>query len=246
MAVKKERTKKRSHRRIKKGLLFILICAAVIGIVVYSPIFTVREIAVSGNNYLTKNDIAKISGVYLGEPLFQMDTVLVTKRLMKDLRIEEASVRRSLPATLSISIKERAPMATIASDYGYLDLDRQGKVIDSYLTLKKMPIPMITGMTLHDMYIGDDTDDKLIKNILFFLQQLDANALNQISEIAIISPDYIVAYTTKSVQIRLGKLERLEEKAKLTEDFLDDLSENNRPIEFIDFNYTAPFVKLAQ
>ncbi len=238
--------KKRSHRRLRKMFYFLFAFGAVIGIVVYSPLFTVREIAVTGNLYLDKDEVTRIAGVYLGEPLFQMDTVAVTKRITEDLRIEEASVRRSFPDTLKITVKERTPMATMATDYGYADIDRRGKVIDSYKTLKKMPIPMITGLTLRDKYIGDDVEDKIIKDILTFLQQLDAPSLNQISEVAIVSPDYIVAYTTKRVQIRLGKLERLEEKAKLTIDFLEDLAENKRNIEFIDFNYTAPFVKLAQ
>ena len=34
--------------------------------------------------------------------------------------------------TWKSEIKERTPVATVACDYGYLDLDRQGKVIGSY------------------------------------------------------------------------------------------------------------------
>ena len=71
-------------------------------------------------------------------------------------------------------------------------------------------------------------------------------ALNQISEIAITGPDYLVAYTTGSVQIRLGSLERLDEKAKLTMTFLEDLKTSKYPIEYVDFNYSSPFIKLAQ
>ena len=246
MANAKSKPKNRSHRRLKMGLKFLLVCGILIGIFVYSPLFVVRDIVVSGNTYLDKAEVIRISGIYYGEPLFQMDTVSITKRIMEDLRIEEVTVRRSLPVTINITVKERVPMATVATDYGYADIDRQGKLIDSYKTLKKMPIPMITGITLKDKYIGDDTDDPLIKDIIFFLQHVNAAALNQISEIAIVAPDYIVAYTTKSVQIRLGKPERLEEKARLTNDFLDELQENKQEIEFIDFNYTAPFIKLAQ
>jgi len=89
----------------------------------------------------------------------------------------------------------------------------------------------------------------IVKKILSFLQKLDDESLNKISEVAIISEDYIVAYTNtgeKSIQIRIGKLERLDDKARLTEDFLKDLATNPNPIEYIDFNYTAPFIKLAK
>ncbi len=137
-------------------------------------------------------------------------------------------------------------MATVACEYGYLDIDRRGKVIDSYRSLKNMSIPMITGIQVRDSYIGDDVKNGMVEEILYYLQQLDESSLNQISEIAIVKENYIVAYTTQSVQIRLGGLERLEEKARLTETFLQDLSNNPYAVEYVDFNYETPFIKLEQ
>ena len=244
--VEKRIIKRRSPRRILKGFLFIVICTAIVGILVYSPIFVLRHVQVDGAVYLKKEELVRISGIYMGEPLFQLETDQVTKRLLQDLRIEEALVRRQLPSTLEITIKERMPVATVACEYGYLDIDRQGKVIDSYRTLKNMPIPMITGVQVRDLYIGDDVEDEMVKKILSFLQQLDDVSLNQLSEIAITGPDYLVAYTTNSVQIRLGILERMEEKARLTQDFLKDLATNPYQVEYVDFNYTTPFIKLIQ
>lgn len=237
---------KRSPRRLWNGILLMLVTAAVLGIVVYSPIFTLRDIRVEGTTYLTKEDIMRIAGLYRGEPLFQLQTDVVMRRLMQDLRVEEAVVRRSLPDKLDMIIKERKPVAIVACEYGYLDLDRQGKVIDGYRSLKAMAIPLITGITLHDVYIGDDVADPTVKSILYFLQQIDEESLNQISEISIQSPDYLIAYTTHSVQIRLGRMERLEEKAELTMNFLQDLKTSPHAIEYVDFNYTAPYIKLAQ
>ena len=164
---------KRSPRRLWNGILLMLVTAAVLGIVVYSPIFTLRDIRVEGTTYLTKEDIMRIAGLYRGEPLFQLQTDVVMRRLMQDLRVEEAVVRRSLPDKLDMIIKERKPVAIVACEYGYLDLDRQGKVIDGYRSLKSMAIPLITGITLHDVYIGDDVADPTVKSILYFLQQID-------------------------------------------------------------------------
>ena len=239
---------RRSTKRLTRGLIFLLVTALIIAVVVYIPFFTLREVKLVGATYITKEDILKIANIYYGEPLFELETDEVTKRLLSDLRMEEVTVKRELPFTLEVEIKERKPVATIVCDYGYLDLDRQGKVIDSYKTLKLMQIPMITGAPMRDLYIGDDVTDEMVKKILFFLQQLNEASLNKLSEIAIIGPEYVVAYTNtaKAVQIRLGKLERLEEKAQLTEDFLQDLELNPHKVEYVDFNYTAPFIKLAQ
>ena len=220
----------------------------VLSFFVYMPFFTLENIKLVGAKYLTQEDILRIGEIYLGEPLFKLETDQVQSRLSKDLRIEEVSVKRNLPHTLEVTIKERRPIATVACNYGYLDLDHDGTVLDSYKSLKTMKIPMINGVSVRDLYIGDKVDDALIKKILDFLQRLDEDTLNGISEVAFVEEDYVVMYTAteRAVQIRIGKLERLDEKARLTEDFLRDLETNPHPVEYIDFNYTAPFIKLAQ
>lgn len=238
----------RSGRRIFKGIIFLLVSGIILGVLVYVPLFTLSEVKLNGATYLTVDDILKVGNIYMGEPLFQLETDSVASRLSQDLRIEEVTVRRSLPHTLEVNLKERRPIATIVCDYGYLDLDGSGKIIDSYKNLKTMQIPMITGATVRDLYIGDDVSDETVKKILGFLQKINSDALNKISEVAVTSENYIVAYTNteRSVQIRIGKLERLDEKARLTEDFLQNFSANPRAIEYVDFNYTAPFIKLIQ
>ena len=248
MAVVKRRRRRRSFARFFRGLIFLVVSAAVLGVFVYVPFFTLSEIKLVGAKYLTQEDIMKIGNIYMGEQLFRLETDVVKNRLSKDLRIEEVTVRRRLPHTLEVKIKEREPLAIIQCDYGYLDLDHSGIVLDSYKTLKDMQIPMITGAEVRDLYIGDTVEDAQVKGILDFLQRLNAESLNQISEAAIVEQDYVVMYTAtaQSVQIRIGKLERLDEKAHLTEDFLRDLAKNPRAVEYVDFNYTAPVIKLAE
>ena len=240
--------RRRRFGRLLRGIIFLVVSAAVLSFFVYVPFFTLSEIKLNGAKYLTQEDILKIGDIYMGEQMFKLETNVVQSRLSKDLRIEEVSVRRKLPHTLEVTIKERRPLAMVSCDYGYLDLDRNGVIIDSYKSLKTMQIPMITGAAVRDLYIGDELDDELVKKILDFLQRLDEETLNRLSEIAIVEEDYIVMYsaTDRPVQIRLGKLERLDEKARLTEDFLRDLETNPHPVEYVDFNYTTPFIKLAQ
>ena len=240
--------RRRRFGRLFRGIIFLVVSAAVLGFFVYVPFFTLNEIKLVGAKYLTQEDIMKIGDIYMGEQLFRLETDVVQNRLSKDLRIEEVTVRRHLPHTLEVTIKERRPLATIVCDYGYLDLDRNGVIIDSYKSLKTMKIPMINGAAVRDLYIGDSVEDEHVKKILDFLQRINEETLNHLSEIAIVEEDYIVMYTdtARPVQIRIGKLERLDEKARLTEDFLRDLETNPHPVEYVDFNYTAPFIKLAQ
>jgi len=237
--------RRRTFGRIFRGLIFLIVSAAVLGFFVYVPFFTLSEIKLNGAKYLTQEDILRAGNIYMGEPLFKLETDVVQSRLSKDLRIEEVTVRRHLPHTLEVTIKERRPLATIQCDYGYLDLDHDGIVLDSYKNLKEMQIPMITGAEVRDLYIGDEIDDEVVKKILDFLQRINEDTLNRLSEISIVEKDYVVMYsaTDQPVQIRIGKMERLDEKAHLTEDFINNMETNTKPVEYVDFNYTAPVIK---
>ena len=136
-------------------------------------------------------------------------------------------------------------MATVACDYGYLDFDRQGKVIASYRSLKGADIPIITGVKLRDLYIGDDNDNVQVAKVIAFLGKIDPADIGQISEVNITVPTAVVAYTKTALPIRLGDLERIPEKAGLTQDFLQDQKTTRHTVEFVDFSYDAPFIKLA-
>ena len=236
--------RRRSPRRLLKGLAFLLICGGLVAFIVYSPLFTLQRVRLQGNTYITETDILTSGRLHKGQPLFQLETSEVTQNLLRDLRIESAVVRRRLPDTLEVEITERMPVATVACDYGYLDLDRQGKVIGSYKSLRKMPIPMITGVKMHDMYIGDDNKDTRVAKVLVLLASLNQEAINSLSEISVANPEAVTAYTNQSVQIRLGNFERWEEKAEQTKEFLHNLPNSRHQIEFVDFSYTAPFIRL--
>lgn len=235
----------RPVRRIRKGVLFILITMGLVAIAVYSPLFTVQRVEVQGNIYLKPEDVEYIARVQRGQRLFQLETLEVQNHLLHDLRIESATVRRRFPDTLAIEITERVPVATVASEFGYVDFDRRGKVIAAYKSLKKVPIPLITGVSVRDLYIGDDNTDANISLVLEFLQQLPPETLNQLSEVNASDPAAIVAYTNKAVPVRLGSLsERLEEKAHLTQDFIKDQENSIYVVEYVDFSFKAPVIRL--
>ncbi len=235
---------RRSPRRLFKGTLLLLGCALAVAFVVYSPLFTVQRITVAGNSYLSADEVASIAGLHRGEPLFKIETAAMADRLTHDLRIETASVRREFPDTIAVTITERQVVATVATAYGYADFDRQGKVMSCYRNLHQVPIPLITGITLPDLYVGDDNPDPTVAKVLELLQDIDSNSLNMLSEVNIADPQAVKCYTNNAVEIRLGRLDRIEEKAKLVQDFLSDLSTTQHKIDYVDFSYKAPVIKL--
>ena len=62
-------------------------------------------------------------------------------------------------------------------------------------------------------------------------------------ELRLSDPEKVVGCTVNAVEIRIGRLDRLDEKMKTTKAFLQDLRTNLQPIEFINMEYAQPFVR---
>ena len=234
-----------SSRRILRGAFYLLCASGIIAVLVYSPLFTFQQLVVHGNVHLDANELCEIARIHYGQRLFELKTDEMTTNLLRDLRIESAVVRRQLPHKIEMDIVERIPVATVACDYGYLDFDRQGKVIASYRSLKGADIPIITGIKLRDLYIGDDNNDPQVAQAISFLARIDPADIGEISEVSIKKPDAVVAYTKTALPIRLGQLTGIPDKAALTQDFLRDQKTTRHTVEYVDFSYDAPFIKLA-
>ena len=234
-----------SSRRLLRGAFYLLCASGIIAVLVYSPLFTFQQLVVHGNVHLDENELCEIARIHYGQRLFELKTDEMTTNLLRDLRIESAVVRRQLPHKIEMDIVERIPVATVACDYGYLDFDRQGKVIASYRSLKGADIPIITGVKLRDLYIGDDNNDPQVAQAISFLARIDPADIGEISEVSLRNPDAVVAYTKTALPIRLGQLTGIPDKAALTQDFLRDQKTTRHTVEYVDFSYDAPFIKLA-
>lgn len=232
-------------RRIRPGVVALVIVAVVLLIFIYSPILTLREIRTSGLKFLTNDDIVRICNTPYGTPLFSLETDEISKRLLSDLRIEDAVVRRSLPSYLDITVTERKPVATIAVGNYYLAIDKKGVVIDAYSAPKYGEIPNIKGMNLKNSFIGDEVTDENAKRIFSFLEAIDPKYLKEFKELEFVD-NTIVGETVSGVVIRLGDLTNIEMKARLTENFFEDIKSSPIPAEYVDFKYDAPFIKMKE
>lgn len=221
---------------------FLGFVAVAIAAVVYLPVFKLENIYVKGNSYVPQDDIMRIAGVYKGQHMFQVETDKAVQNLRKDLRIEQAIVKRTFPNGIYIEVEERRPVACVACEFGFLDLDRKGMVLNAYRVRHLQTIPLLSGVEARDLYIGDTFGNEQIILALQYLSPLDEIELAQIAEVNLANPGYVVVRTTDAAEIRIGVLDRIEEKVKLTKSFLGDLRTTQKPIKFIDLTTSAPFI----
>ncbi len=241
-----ERLKAARQRRASLLAMWLAALAVLIAFFLFinSSYFTVGTVFVEGNKYVTVEEVLKIAGVPERVNIFRLRAPEIKDRLLNDLRVAEVEVARSFPASITIRIKERQPLAFVTSQYGFVEIDRQGIVMAAFKNLKQVKVPVITGVRLGNVYVGDQVNNPGLSNVLAYLAALDEEALNQLSEVNIKSSDELMAYTVNSVQIRVGDSQRLTEKAKLTGEILQEIAAKNMAVQYIDLNYTSPIIKL--
>lgn len=239
----------KKHKMISQGSVATLLVGliVVLGILAcaLSPIFVLKTVNIQGNRFVQDEDIIRIAGIRLGENLFQLQTDEIKRSLTKDLRIEQAVVQRSFPSQLDISISERIPLAMIKCDYGYLELGKGGIVLDAHRTLRDMPVPMISGAGVADLFVGDVVDDEQVGKVLSFLDAVGENTVKSLSEINITNPEDVMLYAG-SVQIRLGAMDRLESKIEVTKSVISELQQTKHPIAYVDARFDVYSVRLRQ
>ncbi len=232
----------------KAPALLLLVLAVLVAAFLFinSPYFAVGAVIVEGNSHLSEEDIYAIAGIPAEINIFRLNTGKIKHRLLSDLRIEQAEVARQFPTTIVIAVKERQPLAWAACTYGFVQLDGQGVVMAAVKNIKKIDIPIITGVRLGTVYVGDKVDIPAVKNVLAYLGELDGPTLDQLSEVNVMAAGDLVAYTVQPVTIRLGPPDRLEEKAKYTREILRDIGDKKNLVEYIDLNFASPYIKFKQ
>jgi cell division protein FtsQ len=122
-------------------------------------------------------------------------------------------------------------------------VDEQGTVLAAFKTLKQLSVPIITGIKLGNIYVGDQVDNPEVRATLAYLALLSENSLNQLSEVNVSDPAQIRALTVNSIQIRLGNQAQLSEKAAMTNQMINEIGDKKGLVEFIDLRYATPYIK---
>lgn len=230
-------------RNIVRGLIGLFAILMII-FLLNSPILKIGYVKVTGNTYLPRDEVLQIAR--LSEPIniFAVQTDVEQNYLESDLRIESARVWREFPNCLNIDITERIPMAVMNCDYGYVAIDKNGVIIDTYRDVKKINKPIISGNVLQNVYTGDTVNNETVKRVLEYLGLLDQETMKQVIQIDISNENNVIVYTAIGTKLLLGSVENPNDLAMKTLNFFSDLKTTAIPIDYIDFSYSRPVFRV--
>ncbi|OQX85940.1 hypothetical protein B6D60_07055 [candidate division KSB1 bacterium 4484_87] len=136
---------------------------AVIGGIFYllhvNGAFKLRAVQISGNHYVTKEDIARLIDIDFSKDLFQIDVDSIQRSLTRHPMVRSVVVSRSYPSVLKIKIAEHQLVAGVAGSEIVAASDTK-KLIFDYPAEALYDLPVITG--IHFKY--DDTGKRVPEN----------------------------------------------------------------------------------
>jgi len=182
------------------------------------PYFRVAEIQVEGNLQVAAQDV--INSLRLGPQtsILEVDLPALTRRVLQNPWVKEASVQRRLPLSLTVQVVERMPEAVFISDRHYL-LSADGVILGELSEDELPTLPTLRAATPRHVAVGERIlTSEMVEGLALWRQFQLANALQgeRAHEIAIAGDgSYVLNLGQRMPAIRLhaqdleGQLRRL-------------------------------------
>lgn len=219
--------KKKAILKIVKVLTLIIVLIGVSIYVALSPLFNIKEINVTGNSKLSKEEIISLSELKTDENTFKVSKKNIKNKVKANAYIENVKIRRKLPDKVEIIVVERVATYMIPFANSYIYINNQGYMLE--ITSKKAEMPAIVGISTPEEELHEGQrliSEDLVKlgEVLQIMESANANELvDLITKIDISNrQDYILTLEKEKKAIHLGDVSNLSTKMAYVKKILND------------------------
>lgn len=191
------------------GVLFgfaLVIYSSSIGIkqLMYKTnLFTLKEIKISGLQYLDESIAKNLVRVELNTPLFKIPVEQVSENVLKNNYIRAASVSRVIPSTLAIDIQERKPVLFLLDNSIYM-VDETGIILENLPTIPTTGLPIATGISVEKL-LQDRRPLYRALDMIQMIREVDKDLLPFVSETHLQKDHFPILFLVKGgAKVLLG------------------------------------------
>lgn len=178
-----QRRKRIRNFRIIKYLMLICLFIALIIITMFSPIFNIKNVVVTGNEKITENEIISLSQVQLEENIYKINKYKTIKMIKENAYIEDVTIKRKLPSELQISIVERKPAFLIEYGASFVYIDNQGYMLE--INTEKLELPILQGLQTEsaEFIVGNRLNNNDLQKMNTVLKIMEISQNNDIASL---------------------------------------------------------------
>lgn len=168
----KQARKKKANRRL---ISYLSVFFLLIGIVIYlqSPLSYVKTINITGNSFLTDEDVIELSDIIETTNIWTVNKKKIEQNVVENEVIKSAEVKRVFPQTIDININEYKHIGYIKEEEDYYPIVGEGRIITSNVKAVDGDAPLLVGFD----------QEEYLERMSIELNEVSDNILNLISEI---------------------------------------------------------------
>lgn len=240
---------KRRLRLLKITIGFLCFVGIVVGCyqLVHQPWFSFGNIDIVGTRNVKNEDVIKTLNLQGPINLFLIDRNRVKKALEQDFRVEKVETSYVWPNILKIEITERQPAFYVKCAYGgFAQVDFNGSVLNVSKGIKNASVPLVSGVSIGNAYLGDKVQKNDVEKIVAFLSKLDKSLLSRISEISVDGQNNVKILMLSGVPILIGDIDKIEGKVATFITICNEIQSKNIDGYYIDLTFAKPYITVKQ
>lgn len=210
------------------GIFMVISLVVVARLIVQRVVFfPVKNIEIVGNRHLSDKEISRMSKLKTGVSIFSVSSRSIVKRLERSPWIKGVTLRKEMPDTILIRIKEAVPAALLKKKGEYYLVRSDGEILEKQGDGEKF-LPVITGKT---------GNRKAFREAVRFARVLREYGVDTTtnSEIVVDEPENMtLQYADTTIKVGYGAYE-----AKLLRymELKDEIVRRGIPVGSIDLRY---------
>ena len=163
---------------------------------------------VDGENKITKDTIISLSGIEEGNNIFKVSINKAINNIKENPYINKAEIKRILPGTVQIVVKERTVEYQIKVIDSYVYIDYQGYILEA--STKNDDVPIVEGLSTEQETLlnGKRVINKDIENLRIMQKIMNVakseEIAKNISKIKIENGEYILELSKDKKTVYLG------------------------------------------
>ena len=239
-----QRRDQRRDLSLTRVIRFLAAISALCGIAAFpgSVLFSLQSVSVTGNAVVPAADILRRIGLGPGDSAFRVNAGRIRESLLRDPRIDDASVAMAFPDRVVISVHERAPVAALAVPGGYVLLGADGVVIARSPTAGPYLALVVQRLVLPPVGAGTIVPSARARLGAAAASLLPASLRAEAAEIRVDGAREIVIVTRDGVDVRVGGRDGVAQRLALAPDVLAAVHARGLRVQYVDLRFPGSVI----
>lgn len=251
---KKQQLSKKRRKLIIKIIKWLTLVGIIIAGIVYamlSPIFNIKNISVIGNAKISSETIISLSGLSIGQNIFNFRTSNIVDNIKENAYIDSVDINRKIPDGIEIVVSEREATYMLTFGNAYVYINNQGYILE--ITAKEGNYPLLVGYSTAEEQIQEgnrlNTEDleKLgdVLRIMDTASSMESKLDSLITQIDISDKsNYVLILEKEKKRVYLGDTTNLSTKILWINELLESEKDKEGVIYLnVDLNTERPYFR---